>query len=121
MKFINKNLALIAIKRNSSLLVIYKLVNVIIQPQTSSFLKLKTYSLIKMSLVSQLLEARFSARISIGFFLGIVTRELAFVFFVDTVLEGVICSSLICSNLRQIFFQVHLRITKQSKNNTLVV
>lgn len=62
-----------------------------------------------MSLVPQLLEARFSAHISIGIFLGVVTRELAFVFFVDAILEGVICSSFICNNFRQIFFKVHLK------------
>ena len=64
-----------------------------------------------MSLVPQLLEARFSARISIGFFLRIVTREMAFVFSVDIVLGGVVCS--ICKNIRQILFKVHLKKRKK--------
>lgn len=71
-----------------------------------------------MSLVPQLLEARFSAQVSVGFFLRIVTRELAFVFSVDTVLEGVVCSSSICNNFRQIFFKVHL---KKKEENALIV
>lgn len=66
-----------------------------------------------MSLVPQLLEMSFSAHISIGIFLRIVIRELAFVFFVDIILDGVICSSFVCNNFMQIFFKVHLKKRKK--------
>lgn len=65
-----------------------------------------------MSLVPQLLEMSFSAHISIGIFLRIVIRELAF-FFVDIILDGVICSSFVCNNFMQIFFKVHLKKRKK--------
>lgn len=64
-----------------------------------------------MSLVPRLLEARFSAHISVGFLLGIVTGELTFVFSV-VIPEGVVRSSFICNNLRQIFLRVHLKKRK---------
>lgn len=66
-----------------------------------------------MSLVPQLLEMSFSAHISIGIFLRIVIRELACVFFVDIILDGVICSSFVCNNFMQIFFKVHLKKRKK--------